>query len=119
MSAEYILSGGNFNVILCERGIRTFETTTRNTLDLSCIPMVKLLSHLPIIVDPSHATGKWSLVSPLSKAAVACGCDGLLIEAHTKPEEALSDGPQQLLPEKFFQLMKELDIVARAVGRSL
>ena len=119
MSAEYILSGGNFNVILCERGIRTFEEATRNTLDLSCVPLVKELSHLPIIVDPSHATGKWSLVPPLSKAAVACGCDGLLIEVHPNPEEALSDGPQQLLPEKFSSLMQELKAVAQAVGRKL
>ncbi|MCD6228629.1 MAG: 3-deoxy-7-phosphoheptulonate synthase [Candidatus Omnitrophota bacterium] len=119
MSAEYILSGGNFNVILCERGIRTFEEATRNTLDLSAVPLVKTLSHLPIIVDPSHATGKWSLVSPLSKAAVACGCDGLLIEVHPHPEEALSDGPQQLLPEKFAQLMKELTYIAEAVGRTI
>jgi len=119
MSAEYILSGGNFNVILCERGIRTFEEATRNTLDLSCVPLVKELSHLPIIVDPSHATGKWKLVPPLSKAAVACGCDGLLIEVHPNPEEALSDGPQQLLPEKFSSLMQELKAVAQAVGRKL
>ncbi len=119
MSAEYILSGGNFNVILCERGIRTFEDATRNTLDLSCVPVVKYLSHLPIVVDPSHATGKWSLVAPLSKAAIACGCDGLLIEVHSHPEEALSDGPQQLLPEKFFALMKELCRIAEAVGREI
>ncbi|MCD6583577.1 MAG: 3-deoxy-7-phosphoheptulonate synthase [Candidatus Omnitrophica bacterium] len=119
MSAEYILSGGNFNVILCERGIRTFEEATRNTLDLSAVPLVKSLSHLPIIVDPSHATGRWSLVNPLSKAAVACGCDGLLIEVHPYPQEALSDGPQQLLPEKFSQLMKELTYVAKAVGRTI
>jgi 3-deoxy-7-phosphoheptulonate synthase len=119
MSAEYILSEGNFNVILCERGIRTFEDFTRNTLDLSCVPAVKQLSHLPVIVDPSHATGKWNLVSPLSKAAVACGADGLLIEVHPNPEEALSDGPQQLIPEKFSQLAKELKIIAQSVGRSL
>ncbi|HIE36300.1 MAG TPA: 3-deoxy-7-phosphoheptulonate synthase [Candidatus Omnitrophica bacterium] len=119
MSAEYILSEGNFNVILCERGIRTFEEFTRNTLDLSCVPAVKQLSHLPIIVDPSHATGKWSLVSPLSKAAIACGADGLLIEVHSNPEEALSDGPQQLIPDKFSQLVKELKIIAQSVGRSL
>jgi len=119
MSAEYILSGGNFNVILCERGIRTFEEATRNTLDLSCVPLVKELSHLPIIVDPSHATGKWSLVPPLSKAAVASGCDGLLIEVHPNPEEALSDGPQQLLPERFSLLMQELKVIAQAIGRKL
>lgn len=119
MSAEYIMAEGNFNVILCERGIRTFEDFTRNTLDLSAVPSVKQLSHLPVLVDPSHATGKWGLVAPLSKAAVACGADGLLIEVHTKPEEALSDGPQQLLPENFALLMKELDSVAKAVGRQL
>jgi len=119
MSAEYILSGGNFNVILCERGIRTFEEATRNTLDLSCVPLVKELSHLPIIVDPSHATGKWNLVPPLSKAAVACGCDGLLIEVHPNPEEALSDGPQQLLPERFSLLMQDLKNIAQVVGRKI
>lgn len=119
MSAEYILSEGNFNVILCERGIRTFEEFTRNTLDLSAVPIIKMLSHLPIIVDPSHATGKWSLVSPLSKAAVAAGCDGLLIEVHPNPQEALSDGPQQLLPENFAALMRELQKVAKAVGRQM
>ncbi|MDD3296040.1 MAG: 3-deoxy-7-phosphoheptulonate synthase [Candidatus Omnitrophica bacterium] len=119
MSAEYILSEGNFNVILCERGIRTFEDYTRNTLDISAVPVVKMLSHLPVVVDPSHAAGKWGLVSPLSKAAVAAGCDGLLIEVHHNPQEALSDGPQQLLPENFSQLMKELKIVAKAVQRSI
>lgn len=119
MSAEYILSGGNFNVILCERGIRTFEDFTRNTLDLSAVPVVKLLSHLPIIVDPSHATGKWGLVAPLSKAAIVCGADGLLIEVHSKPEEALSDGPQQLRPETFASLMKELRKMALAVDREI
>ncbi len=119
MSAEYILSEGNFNVILCERGIRTFEDATRNTLDLSAVPLIKVLSHLPIVVDPSHATGKRFLVSPLSKAAVVCGCDGLLIEVHSNPEEALSDGPQQLLPENFSQLMKELSPLAEIVGRSI
>ena len=119
MSAEYILSGGNFNVILCERGIRTFEEATRNTLDLSAIPVIKQLSHLPVIVDPSHATGKWNLVAPLSKAAVACGADGLLIEVHPKPEEALSDGPQQLIPEKFSELMEELKKVAQSVNREI
>jgi len=112
MSAEYILSGGNFNVVLCERGIRTFEEATRNTLDLSAIPVIKQLSHLPVIVDPSHATGKWNLVAPLSRAAVACGADGLLIEV-------LSDGPQQLLPEKFSELMEELKKVAQSVNREI
>ena len=119
MSAEYILAGGNFNVILCERGIRTYETATRNTLDLSAVPVVKQLSHLPIVVDPSHATGKWGLVAPLSKAAVAAGADGLLIEVHPNPEEALSDGPQQLLPDNFCTLMKELAAVAACVGRTI
>ncbi|MCM8773287.1 MAG: 3-deoxy-7-phosphoheptulonate synthase [Candidatus Omnitrophica bacterium] len=117
MSAEYILSEGNFNVILCERGIRTFENFTRNTLDLSAVPIVKNLSHLPIIVDPSHATGKWNLVLPLSKAAIACGSDGLLIEVHHNPEEALSDGPQQLLPERFACGMEELKKLAKDIGR--
>jgi len=119
MSAEYILAGGNFNVILCERGIRTFEDFTRNTLDLSAVPSVKQLSHLPILVDPSHATGKWGLVAPLAKAAIACGADGLMIEVHSKPEEALSDGPQQLLPENFATLVSELKPIASAVGRKI
>jgi len=119
MSAEYILSEGNFNVILCERGIRTFENFTRNTLDLSAVCAMKVLSHLPIVVDPSHATGKWGLVNPLSKAAIACGADGLLIEVHPNPQEALSDGPQQLLPENFANLMKELEGITKAVGREM
>ena len=119
MSAEYILSEGNFNVILCERGIRTFEEFTRNTLDLSAVPSIKMLSHLPVIVDPSHAAGKWGLVAPLSKAAVACGADGLLIEVHSNPQEALSDGSQQLLPDNFTVLVKELRDVALAVGRQI
>jgi len=119
MSAEYILSEGNFNVILCERGIRTFEEFTRNTLDISAVPAIKLLSHLPIIVDPSHATGKWGMVSPLSKAAVAVGADGLLIEVHPNPQEALSDGQQQLLPQNFADLMKDLAAIAGVVGREL
>ncbi len=119
MSAEYILSEGNFNVILCERGIRTFETETRNTFDVSAIPVIKRLSHLPVIADPSHATGKWNLVSPLANASVAAGVDGLLIEVHSKPEEALSDGPQQLIPEKFGQMMTELKSIIQAVGRTI
>lgn len=117
MSAEYILSEGNFNVIFCERGIRTFEDFTRNTLDISAVPVIKLLSHLPIVVDPSHAAGKWGLVGPLAKAAVVAGCDGLLVEVHSNPQEALSDGPQQLLPENFLNLMKELTKVAQVSGR--
>ena len=119
MSAEYILSEGNFNVILCERGIRTFEEFTRNTLDISAIPSIKMLSHLPVIVDPSHACGKWGLVAPLSKAAVACGADGLLIEVHPNPQEALSDGSQQLLPGNFLNLMRELRGIAEAVNRKI
>ncbi|MCF7907972.1 MAG: 3-deoxy-7-phosphoheptulonate synthase [Candidatus Omnitrophica bacterium] len=119
MSAEYILSEGNFNVILCERGIRTFEDFTRNTLDISAVPVIKLLSHLPIVVDPSHAAGKWGLVGPLSKAAIAAGCDGLLIEVHPNPQEALSDGPQQLLPENFASLMNELKDIAKIVKRQM
>lgn len=119
MSAEYILSGGNFNVILCERGIRTFEDYTRFTLDISAIPVIKSLSHLPIIVDPSHAAGKWGLVSAVAKAAVAAGADGLLIEVHSRPEDAFSDGAQSLLPENFAELMGELKKIAGAVGREL
>lgn len=119
MSAEYILSGGNFNVALCERGIRTFEDSTRNTLDISAVPVVKQLSHLPIVVDPSHAAGKWGLVPSLSKAAVACGCDGLIIEVHNHPEEAKSDGAQSLTPANFNLLVNDLKAIAGAVGREL
>ncbi len=119
MSAEYILSEGNHNVILCERGIRTFEDMTRNTFDVSAIPLVKQLSHLPIIADPSHAAGTWGLVGPLAKAAIAAGADGLLIEVHTKPEEALSDGAQSLLPEKLTELMQELERIALAIHREI
>jgi len=119
MSAEYILSGGNFNVMLCERGIRTFEDSTRNTLDISAVPVIKQLSHLPIIVDPSHAAGKWGLIAPLAKAAVAIGADGLIIEVHTSPEDALSDGAQSLIPANFAALMRELKELAKAVGREV
>ncbi len=119
MSAEYILSHGNGRVILCERGIRTFEKYTRNTLDISAVPLLKQLSHLPVIVDPSHGTGKWELVGPVSRAAVAAGADGLIIEVHHNPEEALSDGVQSLKPERFAALMGELRLVAQAVGRTL
>jgi 3-deoxy-7-phosphoheptulonate synthase len=119
MSAEYILSNGNFNVILCERGIRTFEDFTRFTLDLSAIPVAKSLSHLPIIVDPSHGTGKWGLISSMSKAAIAAGADGLIVEVHSDPENAKSDGLQSLLPENFAKMMQELKKVAKAVGREL
>src|SRR3989338_1600981 len=119
MSAEYILSQGNFNVMLCERGIRTFETATRNTLDINAVPVVKQLSHLPIIVDPSHGTGKWGLVSSIAKAAVAAGCDGLMIEVHDNPEGAGADGAQSLKPQKFATLMQEVKAVAQAVGREI
>jgi len=119
MSAEYILAGGNPNVILCERGIRTFEDFTRFTLDINAVPAIKSLSHLPIIVDPSHATGRWGMISAVSRAAVAAGADGLLIEVHPNPEDALSDGEQSLLPEKFETLMGEVAKVAEAVGRTL
>lgn len=115
MAAEYILSGGNPRVILCERGIRTFDTYTRNTLDLSVIPAVKELSHLPIIVDPSHACGKWSMVEPLAKAAMAVGADGLIIEVHHQPEQALCDGAQSLKPEKFGRLMSSVQKIMAAV----
>ncbi|TLM98489.1 3-deoxy-7-phosphoheptulonate synthase, partial [bacterium] len=119
MAAEYIMAEGNYNIILCERGIRTFETYTRNTLDLSAVPLIKRLSHLPVIVDPSHATGEWRLVPPLAKGAVAVGADGLLIEVHPDPAKALCDGPQSLTPERFTELMRELHTVAGAVGRNL
>jgi len=119
MSAEYILSGGNFSVILCERGIRTFEDSTRNTLDISAVPVAKYLSHLPIIVDPSHAAGKWSWVPALSKAAVAAGADGLIVEVHNHPEEAVSDGAQSLIPEKFNNLVSQLRSLANSVGRKI
>ena len=119
MSAEYILAGGNMNVILCERGIRTFEDSTRNTLDISAVPVVKALSHLPIIIDPSHASGRRDLVEPLSKAAVAVGSDGLIIEVHIHPEDALSDGAQSLTPEGFGKIIPSLRAVAQAVGRKL
>lgn len=119
MSAEYIASQGNSQIILCERGIRTYETSTRNTLDLSAIPILKQETHLPIFVDPSHAAGRWDLVAPLAKAAVAVGADGLMIEVHTDPENALCDGAQSLKPTKFATLMDELRLVAEAVGRTI
>ena len=119
LSAEYIMAGGNYNVILCERGIRTFETYTRNTLDIAAIPVIKKLSHLPIIADPSHGTGRRDKVPPMARAAVAAGADGLLIEVHHDPEHALSDGAQSLYPEQFAQLMTELRIIAPAVGRRI
>ncbi|KKL22142.1 hypothetical protein LCGC14_2438410, partial [marine sediment metagenome] len=119
MAAEYIMSNGNEKVILCERGIRTFETATRNTLDLSAVPVLKSQTHLPVMVDPSHGVGYAHLVIPMAKAAVAAGADGLLIEVHTKPQEAFSDGEQSLPPDVFRQLMRELKPVARAVGRTI
>jgi 3-deoxy-7-phosphoheptulonate synthase len=119
LSAEYLLAGGNYQVIVCERGIRTFETYTRNTLDISAIPIVKKLSHLPIVADPSHGTGRRDKVSPMGRAAIAAGADGLLIEVHNCPDKALSDGAQSLYPEQFEKLMGELRIIAPAVGRTL
>lgn len=119
MSAEYIMAGGNENIILCERGIRTYETYTRNTLDLSAIPVIKKYSHLPVIVDPSHAGGLWWLVEPLAKAAVAVGADGLMIEVHNDPENAKSDGSQSLKPEKFDKLMKQISTIASVVGKEI
>jgi 3-deoxy-7-phosphoheptulonate synthase len=119
MSAEYILSHGNYRVMLCERGIRTFEKYTRNTFDINAVPVLQSLSHLPVIADPSHGTGKWELVGAIAKAAVAAGADGLLIEVHPHPEQALSDGAQSLKPDTFAQLMQELRPIAEAVGRSL
>ncbi|HAM39726.1 MAG: 3-deoxy-7-phosphoheptulonate synthase [Elusimicrobia bacterium RIFOXYC2_FULL_34_12] len=119
MSAEYIMSNGNYNVILCERGIRTFETSTRFTLDLNAIPVIKKLSHLPVFVDPSHGVGVREYIPAMSKAAIACGADGLLIEIHPHPEKAFSDGPQSLLPKQFSNMMKELKLVAESVGRGL
>ena len=119
LSAEYILAGGNYDVILCERGIRTFETYTRNTMDISAIPVVKKLSHLPIVGDPSHGTGRRDKVAPMARAAVAAGADGLLIEVHHDPDHALSDGAQSLFPEQFRELMSQLRMIAPAVGRSI
>jgi len=117
MSAEYIMAQGNSRVILCERGIRTFERYTRNTTDINAIPVLKQMTHLPVILDPSHGTGKWEYVAAVSRAAIAAGADGLLIEVHPRPEEALSDGAQSLRPEKFAQLVREVRKVAQAVGR--
>jgi 3-deoxy-7-phosphoheptulonate synthase len=119
MSAEYIMSRGNHKVMMCERGIRTFETATRNTLDLSAVPLLKQLTHLPVVVDPSHGVGKWDLVGPMARAAVAVGADALIIEVHTNPEEAFSDGEQSLRPEQFAQLMGELKLIAQAIGREI
>ncbi|HWX54904.1 MAG TPA: 3-deoxy-7-phosphoheptulonate synthase [Verrucomicrobiae bacterium] len=119
LSAEYLMAGGNYEVILCERGIRTFETYTRNTMDISAIPIVKKLSHLPMLGDPSHGTGRRDKVSPMARAAIAAGADGLLIEVHNCPDQALSDGAQSLYPEQFEKLMSELRLIATAVGRKL
>jgi 3-deoxy-7-phosphoheptulonate synthase len=119
LSAEYVLSGGNSDVILCERGIRTFETATRNTFDISAIPVVKKLSHLPVIADPSHGAGRRDMVAPMARAAVAAGADGLIIEVHCDPDHALSDGAQSMFPAQFDRLMAELRIIAPAIGRSI
>ena len=119
LSAEYVLAGGNPNVMLCERGIRTFESYTRNTFDISAIPVVQQLSHLPVIADPSHGTGRRDKVAPMARAAVAAGADGLIIEVHHDPDHALSDGAQSLLPQQFDRLMAELRIIAPAIGRSI
>ncbi len=119
LSAEYIMAGGNYKVILCERGIRTFETALRNTLDIAAVPVLKSLSHLPVVVDPSHGTGKRDKVAPMARAAVAAGADGLLIEVHPDPERALSDGVQSLYPDQFAQLMKEIRAIASAVERKI
>jgi 3-deoxy-7-phosphoheptulonate synthase len=118
MSAEYIASRGNYNIILCERGIRTFETYTRNTLDLNAVPLAKKLSHLPFIVDPSHGTGAWDLVIPMAQAAIVAGADGLIIEVHPNPESALSDGFQSLRPDKFRVLMERIRELAGYLGRT-
>jgi 3-deoxy-7-phosphoheptulonate synthase len=119
MSAEYVLSEGNPRVLLCERGIRTFERATRNTLDLSAVPVLHRETHLPVIVDPSHGTGHWDLVAPMARAAVAAGADGIVVEIHPKPEDALSDGSQALLPATFAALMGQLRAVAQVIGRSM
>jgi len=115
MSAEYILSSGNPNVVLCERGIRTFETATRNTLDISAVPVLKNLTHLPVVIDPSHAAGNWKYVIPLSRAALAVGADGIIVEVHPEPEKAVSDGAQSLKPEKFYQLMDDVRALEKAM----
>jgi 3-deoxy-7-phosphoheptulonate synthase len=119
LSAEYILSGGNYDVMLCERGIRTFETATRNTMDISAIPTVKKLSHLPMLADPSHGTGRRDRVLPMARAAIAAGADGLLVEVHPDPDRALSDGAQSLRPEQLEELMGQLKMIAPAVGRTV
>jgi 3-deoxy-7-phosphoheptulonate synthase len=119
MAAEYILSHGNQRVIVCERGIRTFETATRNTTDINAIPVLKSLTHLPVILDPSHGTGHWEYVTAVARAGIAAGADGLIVEVHPRPGEALSDGSQSLRPERFFDLVKQTRSIAQAVGRSI
>ena len=119
MAAEYILSHGNRSVILCERGIRTYETATRNTTDINAIPVLKALTHLPVILDPSHSTGHWQYVTAVARAGIAAGADGLIVEVHPNPEEALSDGGQSLKPERFVELITQVRAVAQAVGRDL
>jgi 3-deoxy-7-phosphoheptulonate synthase len=119
MAAEYVLSHGNSRVMLCERGIRTFETATRNTFDINAIPVLKSLTHLPVIADPSHGTGKWELVTPIARAAIAAGADGVIVEVHCDPEHALSDGAQSLKPDKFAAMVTSIRRVAEAVGRNM
>jgi 3-deoxy-7-phosphoheptulonate synthase len=119
LSAEYIMAGGNYDIILCERGIRTFETYTRNTMDISAIPVVHKLSHLPICADPSHGTGRRDKVAPMARAAVAAGADAIIVEVHSNPDKALSDGAQSLYPKQFAELMDTLRIIAPAVGRTI
>jgi len=119
MAAEYILSHGNRRVMLCERGIRTFETSTRNTTDINAIPVLKSLSHLPVMIDPSHSTGHWQYVSAVARAGIAAGADGLIVEVHSAPEEALSDGEQSLKPERFAEMVRQVRAIAQAIGRSV
>jgi 3-deoxy-7-phosphoheptulonate synthase len=119
MAAEYILSHGNRRVILCERGIRTFETATRNTTDINAIPVLKSMTHLPVILDPSHSTGQWGLVTAVARAAIAAGADGLIIEVHPNPGEALSDGGQSLKPERFAELVNQIKLIGQVVGRTI
>jgi 3-deoxy-7-phosphoheptulonate synthase len=118
LSAEYIMSGGNYEVMLCERGIRTFETATRNTMDISAFPVLKKLTHLPLIGDPSHGTGKRDYVLPMARAAVAAGADGLIVEVHPDPDRALSDGAQTLRPDQFSEMVQQVRAIAKAIGRS-
>jgi 3-deoxy-7-phosphoheptulonate synthase len=118
LSAEYIMSGGNYQVVLCERGIRTFETSTRNTMDISAIPVLKRLTHLPVIADPSHGTGKRDYVIPMARAAIAAGADGLLVEVHPDPDRSVSDGAQTLRPDQFAAMMRDVRVIASALGRT-